>query len=526
LDGKTVDEYKLEAELRPKLKSRIGRPHAIEGYVAMSRDQILDECRELYKREGITAFSFKGLKRNKLYFPLYNKGLKLADVIKELGLEDEYQRHRESQPIRPGGRESFRWTWNRVLTTAREVAESQGSLPSAAWFQANGHGSLVASVYNLNHTWADLRSALQDFSNSNFVESRNGLRWLSHAEASLSNFLYARGIEHRKGGRYPDSYAEHSGRRYGIYDLMFMDSDSRWIDVEVWGDRPLGLEKEYSAKRAAKESFNRDNNQNFLGIGYRDCYDEDALTAILQPYIGTVEPFRFDRPSDPLIHTTHWSNADELLEHARQIAATMPDGRFPTEEWLRKRGKWANRPGNPYNTLSVYIKLWLGGIRNLRSLLDQEHFSTTEWTREKSIEAYKEFFERYEMTPDQARQQYIRKGDVRKGMYLEAAKIAAAVGKYADGAKAVRESLGIDLVRKVKWNRETILAETEKITAQYGLSPSQVLNDHRIGRLQLPENTRQHIAQTIDAANRTCGGMSALLKEIGFKSPSRPRTRR
>jgi hypothetical protein len=54
----------------------------------------------------------------------------------------------------------------------------------------------------------------------------------------------------------------------------------------------------------------------------------------------------------------------------------MPDGKFPTEEWLRKRGRWADRPGEPYNTLSVYIKQWIGGVRKLRLLLDQEEAST------------------------------------------------------------------------------------------------------------------------------------------------------
>lgn len=410
----------------------------------MSREQLLCECRKLYERKGITAFSFKSLKREKLYFPLYQKGLKLADVIQELGLEDDYQRHRESQPIRPGGRETFRWTWDRVVKTARKVAESEGSLPAAAWFQANGHGAMVYSIYNsLGRTWADLRAALQDFSNSNFVESRNAMRWLSHAEASLSNFLYARGIGHRKGGRYADGYAEQSGHRYGLYDITFLAADGRWIDVEVWGDRPLGLGEEYSAKRAVKETFNRDNNPHFLGIAHQACYVEEVLTAILEPYIGRIEPFRFDKPTDPLIHTTHWSNADELLEYARHLADTMPDGRFPTEEWLRKRGKWVDRPGDAYNTLSVYIKLWLGGVRNLRRLIEQEHVSTIKWTREKAIEAYKTFYERHGMTPDYARHRYVRKGDISRGVYLEGARIEAAVVKHAGGIKAVRESLCI-----------------------------------------------------------------------------------
>jgi len=247
---------------------------------------------------------------------------------------------------------------------------------------------------------------------------------------------------------------------------------------------------------------------------------------MLEPYIGRIEPFQFDRPTDRLIHTTHWSNADELLEDARQLAATMPDGKFPTEEWLRKRGKWADRPGEPLNTLAVYIKTRLGGVRNLRCLINQEHVSTIEWTRERAIQAYKEFHEWYGMTPDQARPRYKRKGDISEDVYLEAAKIGAAVLKYAGGAQAAREHLGIALVRGRKWTRETVLAETRKIVTQYELSPNQLMNDHRLGRHLLSEDVRQRVGQLNDAASRLCGGMAAVLKAIDFKPPSRKRARR
>ncbi|MGA7156470.1 MAG: hypothetical protein WBY53_06475 [Acidobacteriaceae bacterium] len=495
-------------------------------YRGMSREQLLNECRLLYQREGIAAFTFDALKRHKLYFALYSKGLKLADVVNELGLGDEYQRYREAQPIKRSGGETFRWTWARILVVARELAEEQGSLPAAAWFQATGRGSLVASLYNLGYTWADLQCALQDFNNSNFVESRNGLRWLSHAEASLSNFLYARGIQHRKGGRYPHEYAEHSGRNYGIYDLAFFAADKQWIDVEVWGDSPHGLGEEYAAKRALKESFNQNNKRNFLGVEYKDCYSDANLSIVLAPYIGNIEPFRFDKPTDKLIHTTHWSNADELLEYARQIASTMPDGRFPTEEWLRKRGKWASRPGETHNTLSVYIKTWLGGVRNLRRLLDQEHVSTIEWTREKAIRAYKEFCEKYGMTPDQARQRFTRKGDLDREVYLEAARVAAAVTKYAGGATAVREGLSIDVVIDRKWTKDKVLAQAKEITEKYGLSLNQLRSDYRAGRITLSKDAYQAIDRLIGAADRLYGGTSVVMKEIGFHPPSRPRARR
>jgi restriction endonuclease Mrr len=34
-------------------------------------------------------------------------------------------------------------------------------------------------------------------------------------------------------------YAEYSGYCYGIYDLRVSVPDDRWLDVEVWSDKPL-----------------------------------------------------------------------------------------------------------------------------------------------------------------------------------------------------------------------------------------------------------------------------------------------
>jgi hypothetical protein len=146
---KITGDPQPEVSLAERPRARIGRPPATVGYAAMSREQLLEECRQLYKREGIAAFTFEALKRSKLYYVLYNKGLKLADVLAELGLEEEYRRRLETMPIRRAGRDTLRWTWARILSVAREVAEREGSLPTALWFQSNGNGSLVAALYNL-----------------------------------------------------------------------------------------------------------------------------------------------------------------------------------------------------------------------------------------------------------------------------------------------------------------------------------------------------------------------------------------
>ena len=436
----------------------MGFKMSVEGkdFAKMSRHELLDFCRSLYVDKGISAFSYPSLKSiPKLYFNLYRNELSQKVLLRELGIEQEYKQYTHSVSYRYGPTQRERWSWDLLLQKALAIKEAEGRLPPALWFQKNGHAAFIQALYNLGYTWAHLREAVGDFTNSNFVQSRNGVRWLSHAEASLSNFLYARGIEHKKGEKYDDSFAGFSDNRYAIYDLHFLGKNGEWFDVEVWGDKPNGHnEEKYAKTRASKEAFNADN-ANFVGIHHADCYDEGKLTEILGPSIGLITPFQFDKPTDALIHTTHWSNADELLEFCKDLASKMPTGEFPAEDWLRKRGRWANRDGKAFNTLAVYIKLWLGGIRNLRKLLGQAEVSTQQWDRDSALAAYRSFYDKHGLTPQQVRHNHRRKADssISEEDASEAIRVASAVEKYVGGADAANEALGIRIERQVKWSR-------------------------------------------------------------------------
>lgn len=485
-----------------------------EDFASMSRVELLDYCRKLYAEKGVAVFTYSALKSiPRLYYNLYSKGLSQKTLLKELGIAQEYKQY------------VTRWTWELVLEKALAIKESEGRLPPAMWFQKNGHSSFIQALYTLGYTWAELREAVDDFSDSNFVQSRNGMRWLSHAEASLSNFLYARGIAHKKGERYNESFAELAAGRYAIFDLHFLGKNRKWFDVEVWGDKPNGHNEEIYAKtRSAKEFFNS-SNPHFLGIHFADCYDEAKLAAILSPHIGDIVPFQFDKPTDSLIHSTHWSNADELLDFCKELASKMPDGKFPAEDWLRKRGKWASRDGQAYNTLSVYIKLWLGGIRNLRKLLGQAEASTQQWDRESALLAYKKFFDKHGLTPQQVRHSYRRKAGslFSEKDALEALRIASAIEKYADGADATNKALRINPQRQIKWPKEELLDKVKQIANEYGLSPNQLLYDHRKGKIELPAEKVRMVKSLIDALTRFHGGLHGVYDELGIQPPKRKR---
>lgn len=498
-------------------------------FAQMSREDLVTFCRSLYGQQGIEALSYPSLRKHQsLYANLYRARLSQKELLAALGLESEYRAHKDSLPlIRQGGRASHRWTWTRIVDEAGLIRKQHSQLPPAAWFQANGYGSLVKAIYKQGKSWESLRDALGDFKQSSFVESRNGMRWRSHPEASLSNFLYARGIEHKRGKKYPDDYANHSTAKYAYYDLHLISKTGEWIDIEIWGDKPYGhSEQRYSEKRREKEAYHS-GRKSFVGIHFNDCYSDDKLSIILEPVIGLVKPFLFDKPTDNRIQSTHWSNADELLDDCCQLAESMPDGKFPTEGWLRKRGKWAGRSGDSLNTMSVYIKLWLGGVRKLRSLLGQGHQSTTVWSEASAISAYKEFHKTHGITAQQYRHRHLS-GD--KSTSPEVARIATnichAVHKYSGGTEALNSALGILIDRTRRWSKEAVLNGYRQIIEQWGVSPHQLWNDQRTGKMQLDDGVARDLGKLIGVTRKHFTSSREIYDILGFKLPSRPRKRR
>lgn len=491
----------------------------------MSRDELLAFCRDLYSKNSIAAFSYPALKAiPKLYTHLYANKLSQKVLLSELGISAEYKNYISSTPMKYGNSTRTRWNWEIVVEKALDLKKEKGHLPPAIWFQKNGQGTFVQAVYYLGRTWADLREAVGDFSNSNFVQSRSGQRWLSHAEASLSNFLYARGVQHKKGERYNQAYSEHSTAKYAIYDLHFLAKPEQWIDVEVWGDIPNGHnEEKYAAVRAAKEEFNS-KSSTFIGIHHADCYKDDKLSDILRNHIGDIAPFIFDRPTDAIIQSTHWSNTDELFEYCKNLLSTLPNGEFPAEDWLRKRGRWANRDGDAYNTLAVYIKLWFGGVRNLRKLLGQSNVSTQQWDRNSALKAYKEFYEKHSLTPHQLRHLARKKRQsIQKHDALEAASLSAAIEKYVGGVDIANTELGIAPKRQTKWSKIILQNAVDQCVNVYGLSPTQLLYDHRKNKVELSDEKVVQLKQMIDAISRYPGKIEAIYLELGIEAPKRAR---
>jgi hypothetical protein len=458
------------------------------------RAPILQRARDLYLAEGIKGLAVRRLARAGLgHGKLRRVGFTHAGLLEALGVIEEYANQRQREFAYRGVTKP-RWTWGRTLEVAGELVAEHGDLPTVQWCRLNGYSHLTNIVHGSDRTWEDLRSAIGLPPSARFYESRSGLRWLSRPEASTSNFLYARGIEHKRGERYSADYSIQSGRRFGRYDLHFRSAAGPWINVEIWGDIPEALAHgRYQETRARKEAYHADD-PSFLGINYVDCLSDERLTELLRPYIGTVEPFQFDKPTDPFIETAHWTDADELLESCRQLAAQMPSGVFPAEDWLRKRGRHADRAGPAYNTMAQYVRLWIGGTRKVRQLLGQPEASTIEWTRDRAIEAWQDFEARHGLTPSQCR------GKRRSSLPVAMAREADRVHEACRRLGVVDQARRGKTARQVIWTLEHTLAEWQRFCREHGRTPTQCMS--RYQRSRLPRAISDEATRIYGAARR------------------------
>lgn len=364
----------------------------------------LNNLEILYKNFGLIALSYKWLKDNghmKLYNILAIKyKLKLEEISELWNIHREWKLQRSEMMTKSRGVQN--WTDEFFDLKMKEVIQKYNFIPPCEFLRQNGYGNLCYAIYKKRLTWEILQTRYNVIKQSKYW-SRNGLYWNSMAEACMANFLYSRGIIFKKGERYSLDYCEMFNAKYALFDIHFKSKDDEWIDVEIWGDKPNGhQEKEYAEKRKNKEQFN-ENNSNFLGLSYKDCYIESKLVSILEPYLENIEVATvFVNENDKKVKSVHWSQMDEVLEICKFIIGK--NGYIPPEDWLRCRGKHKNRVINDwekkYNlgSLSVYIKN-VGGMRLVRTLLDDNETSTIKWSHELIVNEIKDIFKTYKKSP-------------------------------------------------------------------------------------------------------------------------------
>ena len=291
------------------------------------------------------------------------------------------------------------WTKEKIDEVSRTLIAEHGCIPCTPWLQQNHLSNFCKAIVREYGGIATHRDRFYQHELTRSV-SRDGQRWDSFAEACLANFLWSRGLECFRGPRYPPEYAAQSGQKWGQYDLVFKGTNGQYsgkdILIEVWGDKPMGhYEENYARKRQLKEEFNK-GNQLFLGIGYKDCYNEAALTTVMQPYIGDVPPNRFGSEQDTCFLPTQWTLADEVLQMCRKVTESTLDNVLPPLHWFTRTHAYKNRQPfawEPDSWGGFMNKIWkIGGWPKVRTILGQPENNMTMWSHSSAVEAVAEAF--------------------------------------------------------------------------------------------------------------------------------------
>ncbi|HEY4941006.1 MAG TPA: hypothetical protein VII56_06230 [Rhizomicrobium sp.] len=185
-------------------------------------EALLDVVRALYCRHGIAALATPFLERQRfnLYQRLLGAGIGQAALLDRLGLAEEYSTWKRAHRAYRGNTKPA-WSWDAAVAKARELVAAHGDLPTVEWCRRNGLASLTSTVHSAGKVWEDLRVAVDLPPSRTFCQSANGMRWLSQPEALLSDFLYERGVEHKRGERYPADYEQKSGAQVGALRSSF-----------------------------------------------------------------------------------------------------------------------------------------------------------------------------------------------------------------------------------------------------------------------------------------------------------------
>jgi hypothetical protein len=222
-------------------------------------------------------------------------------------------------------------------------------------------------------------------------------------------------------------------------------------------------------------------NQLFLSVEITDCYSDAKLEHLLKPFIGILPVTKHKHELDRVIQSSHWSTYEEVLTTCRQIASLQKDGIFPSENWLCKKGPFANRDGEAYPSLPTAIINHFGGVSALRKILGQEEHNRFKWSSENVQSELDTWMKRYGKTPGRVNTAFkngdrsISESEVRRGNVISTMAV-----NYCGGVTKTLRLLGYDDV-KPEVKKSTPLALLNKATAEID-NLAKEISDEKISR--------------------------------------------
>lgn len=172
------------------------------------------------------------------------------------------------------------WTINRqprtdeeIINESKRLHDELGHFPSIGWLQENDYAWLSTTIARRFGGTRKFQEQM-GFKSARMINSKNGEKWDSKAEASVSNFFTDNGIEHERGNYYPDGSTR-------TFDFYLPEHD---LHIELWGDfnegGPIPIKEEYTSRRELKEQFHLECSLNIICLEYRDAISNKRLNNI------------------------------------------------------------------------------------------------------------------------------------------------------------------------------------------------------------------------------------------------------
>jgi len=431
-------------------------------------EQLLQRAADLYQQHGLNSFNKTWQQENghaSLFTYLYSRKYGGKKIAQHLGVDlEELHQFTWKAAIENRGHTFFE-SWEDFVDYVRPLVEDRTELPTQDWFNENGYAEIPRALYSkFGKTINDLSAEFDHFvSDINQFICKAGLRHRSFAEVQVSDFLYKYGADYRSEPRYPEDFStQHTDG--GRFDFG-LTIDQEQFFIEVWGSNYGRNQQRYDSIRSEKEKYCQENNINLIGIEYADTLSEDKLKNIFEPYLSNVK-------NEIVVNSIILSFEERVVEDCRQLAAQQPDGLLPSEEWIRKRGRWKDREGDAYGTLPNEIRA-IGGFLKVRQILGEE-LQYRDWDDDKILEELRDFYDTHQITPTKYISQHRLGGEnMTTEVSNRATRLVGAMDRSDTSVQSFYTQVGIDKTEfRASWTDEQLIEEVQKFIDTHGKFPN------------------------------------------------------
>lgn len=311
---------------------------------------LLETIKGLITSVGVQIISHGELRERNITSKMLSLGITISDLVKWFSIKDQIAAldvridyHRP--PI-----ERVNWLVDRIgyLPTSVELA-STGIIPPS-W--AGREREIKSNVFQ--HKYAQ----------SAKVISRSGHLWRSGACANVSNFLWARGIDHLPGNRFDSTFLNDNEcqPREPLWDIeILLPTTNLRLRIEDGATRIFEKVRSECLGRKWKVSIP----ENYLILPSYLSNSDVLLNHTLNERFAISSPWRFETHYDPYFPSTSWQILDELVNDAESLKKAhnldeLPSGKIATA----KARAWERR-------LNRRSTAFCGGKQGLRFLLGE-----------------------------------------------------------------------------------------------------------------------------------------------------------